>query len=136
MSVLDELEGGALVGVAAVLGAALLAPVVVPPLFRAVRPVAKGMIWAGMTLYDRGRETLAEIQEMTEDMVAEVRAEARAAPAGRAGNGGGAPYAPSAAGTAYTQPAYPSTPGVRPVSPATESGEPRGEPPGTPGSMP
>ncbi len=53
-------------------GALMLAPTVLPALGRALRPVAKGVIKTGMSLYD---ETFASIREATGDIIAEARAE-------------------------------------------------------------
>lgn len=70
----DMLKGGLWTGLA--VGAALmLGPVLVPALGRIVKPAAKSAIKAGIVLYDRGRETVAHLAEMAEDVVAEARAE-------------------------------------------------------------
>jgi hypothetical protein len=56
-------------------GAAVLGPVLLPALGGALRPIAKGVIKAGLMAYDRGREAAAGLSEMTEDLTAEVRSE-------------------------------------------------------------
>ena len=68
----DMFKGGNIVtGLAIGLGAALLAPVVIPVL----RPFAKSVIKAGLVAYDQGRVALAELNETTGDILAEARAE-------------------------------------------------------------
>jgi hypothetical protein len=68
----DIFKGGNIVaGLAIGIGAAVLAPVVIP----ALRPIAKSIIKAGLIAYDQGRVALAELNEHTGDMVAEARAE-------------------------------------------------------------
>ena len=67
---------GPLVGLAvAGLAGMLLAPVLLPAVARIARPAVKGVVKAGFVAVARGRETLAELGEMAEDMLAEVRAE-------------------------------------------------------------
>lgn len=65
----------------------LLAPLILPRLERGIRPATKGMFKAGIALYERGRETAAELGEMAGDMLAEARAEydAERAPSGTDG---------------------------------------------------
>ena len=41
------------------------------------KPVAKGALKAGVMAFERGRETLAELGEVVEDIVAETQAELR-----------------------------------------------------------
>jgi hypothetical protein len=67
----DLFKGNAavVIGVGAV---ALLAPTVLPPLVRVLRPLAKEAIKGAITLYDQARETVGEV---TGDLVAEARAE-------------------------------------------------------------
>lgn len=75
MFVVDDIKGG---GVAAVLvGAAaiLLAPVVLPVLVQAARPLLKEAVKGGLMCYQKGREAMAEVGEVFDDVVAEARAE-------------------------------------------------------------
>lgn len=68
----DALKGGNIVtGLAIGIGMLVLAPVVKP----LVRPLARSVMKAGVTVYEQGREALAEFNEQAGDMVAEVRAE-------------------------------------------------------------
>jgi hypothetical protein len=62
-------------GLAVGIGAAVLGPVVVPAVARAAKPVAKAAIKGGLMLYVRGRETLAELGEVAEDVYAEATSE-------------------------------------------------------------
>ena len=63
--------GNIVTGLAVGVGAAVVAPAVVPVL----RPRAKAVIKAGLMAYDRGRLTLTDLNERTGDIVAEARAE-------------------------------------------------------------
>ena len=68
----DIFKGGNIVaGLAIGVGAAVLAPVVIP----ALRPLAKSVIKAGLIAYDQGRVALAELNEHTGDIMTEARAE-------------------------------------------------------------
>jgi Protein of unknown function (DUF5132) len=68
----DLFKGGNIVaGLAIGIGAAVVAPVLIP----ALRPVAKSLIQAGLIAYDHGRVALAELNEHTGDIMAEARSE-------------------------------------------------------------
>ena len=56
----------------------LVAPVVIPMIGAAARPVAKAAIKGGLMLYEKGREMLAEVSEAVEDLAAEAKSEVRA----------------------------------------------------------
>ena len=73
MAVLEDMfKGGNIItGLAIGVGAAVLAPAVIPVL----RPLAKAVIKAGLVAYDQGRVAMAELNEKTGDIVAEARAE-------------------------------------------------------------
>jgi len=71
----DSLKGNLVTGLAIGIGAAILAPVVIPLFANVAKPLAKAAIKGGMQLYERGKETLAEVAEITEDLVAEAKAE-------------------------------------------------------------
>lgn len=53
-------------------GALMLVPAVLPAVGRLLRPVVKGVIKTGITVYE---ETYASVKEATGDLVAEARAE-------------------------------------------------------------
>ena len=53
----------------------LLAPLLLPRFQRNIRPATKSIFKTGIALYERGRETAAELGEMAGDMLAEARAE-------------------------------------------------------------
>ncbi|MDB5408267.1 MAG: hypothetical protein JWL84_3179 [Rhodospirillales bacterium] len=57
-----------------------LAPIVTPALARFARPATKTAIKAGLAIYQRARETAAEMRETIEDVTAELQAEAAAKP--------------------------------------------------------
>jgi hypothetical protein len=71
----DMFKGNVVMTMAVGVGAAILAPVLVPALSQIVRPAAKAAIKGGYVLYQRGREQVAELGQLTEDIVAEARAE-------------------------------------------------------------
>lgn len=62
-------------GLAFGIGAAVIAPVVIPVLSAGVKPMAKVAIKEGIQLYEKGRELMAEARETMEDLVAEARSE-------------------------------------------------------------
>jgi len=53
----------------------LMAPLILPRLERNFRPAAKSLFKTGIALYERGRESAAEMGEFASDMMAEARAE-------------------------------------------------------------
>ncbi len=54
------------------IGAVLLAPTILPAVGRVLRPIVKGAIKTGITVYE---ETYASVKEATGDIIAEARAE-------------------------------------------------------------
>ncbi len=62
---------GFAIGIAAV----VLAPVILPVVVQAARPLARAAIKSGILFFNKGRETVAELGEVVEDLVAEARAE-------------------------------------------------------------
>jgi hypothetical protein len=56
----------------------LVAPVVIPMIAAAARPVVKAALKGGFLLYEKGREALAESMEVVEDLMEEVKSEVRA----------------------------------------------------------
>jgi hypothetical protein len=58
-----------------VIGAVLVAPTLVPALGSALRPLAKAVVKAGITVYDSAKDLVAEAGEEVSDMVAEARDE-------------------------------------------------------------
>jgi len=76
MGILDNgLRGNIFTGLAIGIGAAVLAPAVLPVLVGAAKPLVKAAIKGGILLYEKGKENFAEVGEVFEDMVAEVKAE-------------------------------------------------------------
>ena len=59
------------------IGVAILVPIVAKTLAPFVRPVARSALKIGVVTFEKGRETFAEIGEIFDDMVAEVREEMR-----------------------------------------------------------
>ncbi|MEW6218755.1 MAG: DUF5132 domain-containing protein [Thermodesulfobacteriota bacterium] len=90
----DLLKGKTLVGLAVGLGAAVLAPRLLPVLAQAAKPVAKAAIKSGLVLFEKGKELAAETGEIVEDLWAEAKAEVEeehALAAGMAGTGAACP---------------------------------------------
>ncbi len=75
MAIFDGWKGNILGGLAIGIGASVVAPVVIPVLATVVKPLTKAAIKGGFLLYEKGKETLAEAQEVIEDLVAEAKAE-------------------------------------------------------------
>ena len=71
----DILKGPVGKGLALGITAVVLAPIILPVVTRAARPLAHAALKTGMIFYERGREAVAEAQEVLEDVIAEVRAE-------------------------------------------------------------
>ena len=71
----NGLKGNIFSGLAIGIGAAVLAPTILPILVGAAKPLLKAAIKGGIVLYDRGKESFAEVGEVVEDLVAEVKAE-------------------------------------------------------------
>ncbi len=71
----DLLKGNVATGLAIGIGAAIVGPIVLPIIAGAAKPLAKAVIKSGLMLYERGKETSAEMAEVFEDIVAEARAE-------------------------------------------------------------
>jgi hypothetical protein len=62
-------------GVVAGIGAIVLAPVIIPAVAKASKPIAKAVIKGGILAYEKSRTMIAEGGEVLEDLVAEVQAE-------------------------------------------------------------
>lgn len=71
----DILKSNTFKSVAIGLGAAVLAPAVLPALAGLARPFARAAIKAGIVFYEKGRETAAELGELMDDLVAEAKAD-------------------------------------------------------------
>jgi capsid protein len=71
----NGLKGNILTGLAVGIGAAVIAPAVMPVLAGVAKPLAKALIKGGISLYEKGREAIAEGGEVLEDIVAEAKAE-------------------------------------------------------------
>jgi hypothetical protein len=67
-------EGG-VPGLAVGVGAALLAPIVLPLVAQVGKPLTKAAIKEGLLMYEKSKEALAEVTEVFEDIVAEAKAE-------------------------------------------------------------
>ena len=56
----------------------LVAPVVIPAVAGAARPLLKAVIKGGYMLFEKGREMVAEVTELAEDLFEEAKAEVQA----------------------------------------------------------
>jgi hypothetical protein len=68
----DMFKGNAVTGIAVGVAAAVLGPTLFPTIGRMLRPAAKSVIKGGMMLYE---QTVAGIEDLTGDLVAEARSE-------------------------------------------------------------
>jgi len=68
------------------IGVLLLAPVIIPVVASAMKPLAKATVKTGLSLAQRGRELISEAAEAFEDITAEVKAELIAERAGPGAN--------------------------------------------------
>jgi hypothetical protein len=75
MALFDDKERNLLIGVGIGLAAAGLIRSAAPTFKGVGRPLAKATIKSSITLFDKGREKLAQFGEVFEDLVAEARAE-------------------------------------------------------------
>ncbi|MDJ0534609.1 MAG: DUF5132 domain-containing protein [Xenococcaceae cyanobacterium MO_207.B15] len=71
----DLFEDLGIPGIAAGVGAIVLAPVLIPAVAKASKPVAKALIKGGIIAYEKSRSAIIETGEVLEDLVAEVKAE-------------------------------------------------------------
>ena len=71
----DLFEDLGIRGIAAGIGALVLAPALIPAVAKASKPVAKAIIKGGIIAYKKSRSAIAETGEVIEDLVAEVQAE-------------------------------------------------------------
>ena len=62
-------------GIAIGIGVAVLAPLILPTVARAARPMARAAIKSGLLLFEKGQETVAELGEVIDDLLAEAQAE-------------------------------------------------------------
>lgn len=99
-----KLKDNAVTGIFIGVGAALVAPVVLPVLASIARPMAKTAMKGGVLLYERGREKFAETSEHFQDMAAEVKAELAEEEAERLKGFAAAAGASAAAGKEEGQP--------------------------------
>lgn len=72
---MDVLKGDAGRGVLIGLAVAALTPLMMPVLAAVAKPLARAAIKTGIIAYEKGREVLAEVGEVIEDLVAEAHAE-------------------------------------------------------------
>jgi hypothetical protein len=75
MAIFEGWKGNILGGLAIGIGASVVGPVVIPILASVAKPLTKAAIKGGYLLFEKGKETLAEAQEVIEDLVAEAKAE-------------------------------------------------------------
>lgn len=75
MAIQDMFKSNIAMGLAVGLVAAVLIPVALPVIVRVARPLAKAAIKSGLIVYEKGRESFAELSEVVEDMVAEAKSE-------------------------------------------------------------
>ena len=69
------LKGNIVTGLAIGIGSAIIAPLVVPALSKAAKPLAKAAVKGGLLLFETSKEKLAVAHELVDDLLAEARAE-------------------------------------------------------------
>lgn len=75
MAVQDMFKGNILAVLGIGIVAALLVPIALPVVARAAKPFTKALVKSGIIVYEKGREAVAELGEVMEDVVAEAKAE-------------------------------------------------------------
>ncbi len=76
MGIFDNgLKGNILSGLAIGIGGAILAPIVLPIVASVTKPLVKAAIKGGILIYEKGKESVSEVSEVFEDIVAEVKSE-------------------------------------------------------------
>jgi F0F1-type ATP synthase membrane subunit b/b' len=77
MAFFEDMFKGANIGtgLAVGVGVAVIGPLVTPIIAGILRPAAKAVVKAGIVAYDAGRESFAQLNEATGDIVAEARSE-------------------------------------------------------------
>ena len=68
-------KGNIVSGLAIGIGSAIIAPLIVPALSKAARPMAKAAIKGGLVLWETGKEKFAEAHELMDDLLAEAKTE-------------------------------------------------------------
>lgn len=81
----ENFKSNLITGLVTGLAATLLVPVLRPFLTNASRSLTKATIKGSIHLYERGRESFAELGETVEDLMAEVRSEMETGGEGSAG---------------------------------------------------
>jgi hypothetical protein len=85
----DIVKGNGLTTLAIGAAVVVLVPIVLPVATALVKPVAKAVVKSGIIVYEKARETVAEVGEVGQDIIAEARAElAQETPAPAAPKGG------------------------------------------------
>ncbi|MGA3172846.1 MAG: DUF5132 domain-containing protein [Syntrophorhabdales bacterium] len=82
---MGSFKSNIITGLAIGVGSVIIAPLIVPALSKAAKPLAKAAIRGGLTLFETGREKLAEMHEVVDDLMAEAKAEIAAEQAARTG---------------------------------------------------
>ena len=75
MPISDALKGDTGKGLAIGVAIVALAPLAAPIVAALAKPIARAAIRTGAIAYEKGREALAEVAEVVEDLVAEARTE-------------------------------------------------------------
>jgi hypothetical protein len=76
MGLIDDcVKGNVATGLAIGIGAAILAPALIPALAGVAKPLIKAAVKSGIIIFEKGKESVAELSEIFEDVVAEAKAE-------------------------------------------------------------
>ena len=71
----DLAENLGVPGIAAGIGAVVLAPLLIPAVAKVGKPIAKSAIKGGIVAYEKAKGIVAEAGEVLEDLVAEAKVE-------------------------------------------------------------
>lgn len=71
----EELPEVGVPGIAAGIGAVILAPLLIPAVAKVGKPIAKAAIKGGIIAYEKAKGAMAEAGEVFEDLVAEAKVE-------------------------------------------------------------
>jgi hypothetical protein len=75
MALFEDITKGGFSTVLVGIGAAIVAPTLLPALGSSLRPLAKVVVKGGVMVYDALKESVAEAGEQLNDLVAEARSE-------------------------------------------------------------
>jgi hypothetical protein len=121
----ENFKSNLITGLVAGVGASLLAPVLRPFLANISRSLTKGTIKGSVLLYEKGRESFAELSETVDDLMAEVKSELETGAPGGAAVASGAQAQERTAPSAKPEPSsdISQSPGATAATQPSEAGK-------------